>query len=63
MYDYDSLKNRVKNVTAEYESLKACSDTPLNAHQKGLPSQLKEIEKTIENMNKKGHTISDEWSG
>lgn len=60
MYDYDSLDNRIKKVIAECESLMDCFETSLKADQNGLPSQLKEIEKTIENMQRKNLTIPPE---
>lgn len=60
MNDHDSLKNRVRIVIAECESLMDCFDTLLQASQKGKPAQLKEIEKTIDNMHKKGLTIPPE---
>lgn len=60
MNDHDSLKNRVKTVITECESLMDCFDTLLQASQKGKSAQLKEIEKTIDNMQKKGLTIPPE---
>ena len=60
MNDHDSLKNRVRTVITECESLMDCFDTRLQASQKGKPAQLKEIEKTIDNMQKKGLTIPPE---
>lgn len=60
MNDHESLKNRVKTVIAECESLMDCFDTLLQASQKGKPAQLKEIEKTIDNTQKKSLTIPPE---
>ena len=60
MNDPDSLKNRVKTVITECESLMGCFDTLLQASQKGKSAQLMEIEKTIDNMQKKGLTIPPE---
>lgn len=60
MNDYDSLENRIKKVIAECESLMDCFETSLKTNQDGLAAQLKEIEKTIENMQKKELTIPPE---
>lgn len=58
--DYDDLKTRIETVVGECESLMEFFHSHLTVSQKGKLAQLKEIEKTIANMQNKGLTIPSE---
>ena len=60
MNDYESLKNRVTKVIEECEALLDGFEVALQFPDSDLLAQVKEIEKTIGTMQKKGLTVPPE---
>ena len=60
MNDYENLKNRVTKVIEECEALLNVFEVALQSPDSASLAQLKEIEKTIGTMQKKGLTVPPE---